>query len=128
MEDALKQRAFDDRSGEEVRDAFVAEAAKSDPHAFGELYDRYYDRVYRYVYHRVGHPSDAEDITGLVFMKALEAIPSYRTGKNGFAPSSVGGLCARKNSASFCRCGAVSASCASRSACTTASPVFLALA
>jgi RNA polymerase sigma-70 factor (ECF subfamily) len=86
MEDALDGRAFTVESGAETADALLAEAAKRDPHAFGELYDRYYVRVYRYVYHRLGNVADAEDVTGLVFMKALEALPSYRIGSNGFAP------------------------------------------
>jgi RNA polymerase sigma-70 factor (ECF subfamily) len=67
-------------------DAALAEAAKVDPHAFGELYERYYARVYRYVYHRLGNATDSEDITALVFMKALEALPSYQTRRNTFAP------------------------------------------
>lgn len=67
-------------------DALLAEAAKTDPHAFGELYERYYARVYRYVYHRVGNQADAEDISAVVFMKALEALPTFRSRQNGFAP------------------------------------------
>jgi len=86
MEDALHDRAFTNRLGEDAQDTHIAEAAKRDPHAFGELYDRYYTRVYRYTYHRVGSAADAEDITALVFMKALEALPSYQVGRNGFAP------------------------------------------
>lgn len=85
MEDALEPRAFAP-SDNEIEDARIAEAAKSDPGAFGELYERYYLRVYRYVYHRVGNSTDAEDITALVFMKALEALPTYRAGRSGFAP------------------------------------------
>ena len=86
MEDALPGRAFTDQSEVEVSDALVVEAAKTDPHAFGELYDRYYDRVYRYVYHRLGNETDAEDVTGVVFMKALEGLSSYQSGRSGFAP------------------------------------------
>lgn len=86
MEDALHGRAFDDETGVEVQDALLAEAAKKEPGAFGHLYDRYYARVYRYIYHRLGNTADAEDITALVFMKALEALPSYQPGRNGFAP------------------------------------------
>jgi RNA polymerase sigma-70 factor (ECF subfamily) len=29
---------------------------------------------------------EAEDVTALVFMKALEALPSYQSGRSGFAP------------------------------------------
>jgi RNA polymerase sigma-70 factor (ECF subfamily) len=85
MEDASEARAF---SADliESGDALIAEAAKSDPGAFGELYERYHTRVYRYVYHRLGNQADAEDVTALVFMKALEALPSYQPRRNGFAP------------------------------------------
>lgn len=86
VEDALEHRAFVLRSDVESEDGALAEWAKTDPGAFGELYERYYHRVYRYVYHRVSHTSDAEDITALVFVKALEALPSYHPGRNGFAP------------------------------------------
>jgi RNA polymerase sigma-70 factor (ECF subfamily) len=73
----------DTRGNEE---ACLAEAAKTDPGAFGELYERYYARVFRYVYHRLGNQADAEDVTALVFMKALEALPSYQPRRNSFAP------------------------------------------
>ena len=86
MEDALPARAFVVESRVEASDGMVAEAAKTDPHAFGELYERYYARVYRYVYHRVGHAADAEDLTAVVFMKSLEALHSYRCTTSGFAP------------------------------------------
>ncbi|MGH2447651.1 MAG: RNA polymerase sigma factor [Chloroflexota bacterium] len=67
------------------RDMRLAEAAKDDPQAFAELYEVYYPRVYRYIYHRLRHPADAEDVTGLVFMKALEGLPRYSSGGS-FAP------------------------------------------
>src|SRR5438270_13791254 len=86
MEDALEPRAFTLQVDHKAEDALIAEAARSDASAFAVLYERYYPRVYRYVFHRVGARSDAEDITGLVFMKALEALPSYQPGRNGFAP------------------------------------------
>src|SRR3954451_21389187 len=50
---------------------------RGDPEAFGSLFDVYYGPVYRYVAARVGRPSDAEDLTQLVFVKALEALPRY---------------------------------------------------
>jgi RNA polymerase sigma-70 factor (ECF subfamily) len=86
MEGALDAGSFPARTGPDTSDAAIAEAARSDPHAFGELYERYYARVYRYVYHRLGNPADAEDVTGLVFMKALEALSTYEPRRNGFAP------------------------------------------
>jgi RNA polymerase sigma-70 factor (ECF subfamily) len=70
----------------EADDAALADAARRDPAAFAHLYQRYYVRVYRYVYHRVGNVPDAEDITALVFMKSLEALPTYQVKRSSFAP------------------------------------------
>jgi RNA polymerase sigma-70 factor (ECF subfamily) len=51
--------------------------AKLEPEAFGELYERYVERIYNYIYFRIGNVHDAEDLTGKVFFKALEAIGNY---------------------------------------------------
>lgn len=53
-------------------------AAKSDPRAFGRLYDRYLQPVYRYLYSRLGNAHEAEDVTSLTFIAAYEALPKYR--------------------------------------------------
>ena len=55
----------------------VDEARAGDPWAYGRLFDHYHESVYRYVASRVHRPSDAEDLTQLVFVKALEALPRY---------------------------------------------------
>ena len=55
----------------------VAEARDGDTWAFGMLFDHYHDRVYRFIASRVQRPSDAEDLTQHVFVKALEALPRY---------------------------------------------------
>jgi RNA polymerase sigma-70 factor (ECF subfamily) len=52
--------------------------ARTDPEAFGQLYERYVERIYNYIYFRVGSVEDAEDLTAKVFMKALNAIGGYR--------------------------------------------------
>lgn len=54
------------------------EAAKKDPGAFGELYERYVDRIYSYIYHRVGNVHDAEDLTSRTFYRALSHIQGYK--------------------------------------------------
>ena len=41
------------------------------------LYEEYYDRIARYAYVRIGDRSEAEDIAGEVFLKALESLKSY---------------------------------------------------
>ena len=55
----------------------VAEARAGDAWAFGRLFDHYHLPVYRYIASRVHRPSDAEDLTQLVFVKVLEALPRY---------------------------------------------------
>ncbi len=56
----------------------LIERAKTDPDAFGELYERYIERIYNYVYFRVGSVHDAEDLTARVFLKALNNLSRYR--------------------------------------------------
>jgi len=55
----------------------LIERAKTDPQAFGELYQRYVDRIYNYVYHRTGDHHEAEDLTARVFFQALTNIRRY---------------------------------------------------
>jgi RNA polymerase sigma-70 factor (ECF subfamily) len=57
----------------------VAEARDGDTWAFGEIFDRYHEPVYRFIASRVQRPTDAEDLTQHVFVKALEALPRYET-------------------------------------------------
>ena len=61
---------------EEDEAALVARA-RTDPDAFGQLYESYVDRVYSYIYHRVGNVQDAEDLTARTFHRALEKFDSY---------------------------------------------------
>ena len=42
------------------------------------LYDEYFDRITRYIYVRLGDRSEAEDLAGDVFVKALESLKSYK--------------------------------------------------
>jgi RNA polymerase sigma-70 factor (ECF subfamily) len=55
----------------------VRAAQRGDPEAFGRIFDHYNGPVHRYVASRVGRPSDAEDLTQQIFVKALEALPRY---------------------------------------------------
>jgi len=65
------------RLDDEALDRLVLEAKGGDPRAFGRLFDEYHEPVFRFIANRVNRPSDAEDLTQLVFVKALEALPRY---------------------------------------------------
>jgi RNA polymerase sigma-70 factor, ECF subfamily len=62
---------------DETIDRLVLEAQQGDLGAFASIFDAYHVAVYRFVASRVGNPSDAEDLTQLVFVKALEALPRF---------------------------------------------------
>lgn len=61
----------------EPSDAELVAAVHRDPLAFDRLYRRYLPAVYRYVRARVATPDDAEDITSVAFMSALQSIGRY---------------------------------------------------
>jgi RNA polymerase sigma-70 factor (ECF subfamily) len=60
-----------------VDEVALVEQAKTDPEAFGLLYERYVDKIYNYVYYRTSDHQDAEDLTAKVFFRALKHIPRY---------------------------------------------------
>jgi RNA polymerase sigma-70 factor (ECF subfamily) len=62
---------------DETLDRLVADAKRGDSQAFGLLFDEYAGPIHRFIASRVNSPSDAEDLTQLVFVKALEALPRY---------------------------------------------------
>ena len=57
----------------------VTEAQRGDAWAFGMIFDHYHESIYRFIASRVHRPSDAEDLTQHVFVKALEALPRYES-------------------------------------------------
>jgi RNA polymerase sigma-70 factor, ECF subfamily len=62
---------------DETLDRLVAEAQAGNREAFGRIFDAFSGPVHRFIASRVYRPSDAEDLTQLVFVKALEALPRY---------------------------------------------------
>lgn len=62
---------------DETLNRLVADAQRGDREAFGRIFDAYAGPVHRFIASRVHRPSDAEDLTQLVFVKALEALPRY---------------------------------------------------
>jgi RNA polymerase sigma-70 factor (ECF subfamily) len=62
----------------------VRRAAAGDSDAFGKLYDLYVVVAHRRVAFKIRHAQDAEDVTGQVFVKALQNIQSYRADRGAF--------------------------------------------
>ncbi|MBV9181066.1 MAG: sigma-70 family RNA polymerase sigma factor [Acidobacteria bacterium] len=62
---------------QETDERLLVEAAKRDPHCFGQLYELHFHRVYAYVSRRVERREEAEDVTSEVFHHALGAIKSF---------------------------------------------------
>ena len=42
------------------------------------LYEQYYDRIVRYIFIRINDQSEAENLGGDVFLRALQSLDSYR--------------------------------------------------
>jgi len=55
----------------------VVERAKTQPEAFGQLYDRYYSVVLNYVFRRTLDVALAEELTSNTFFNALRALGGY---------------------------------------------------
>ncbi len=60
-----------------ISDRSLVDRAKRNRQAFIELYRRHYDQVFRYCQHRLFDRSTAEDITAIVFVKAMENIYQF---------------------------------------------------
>lgn len=62
----------------EQNEIALVRRARSDPRAFGELYEAHVDAVYRLARSRVRHHAEAEDITAQTFLRALEHLGRYQ--------------------------------------------------
>ena len=56
----------------------VKRAQQYNEEAFSELYELYFDKIYRYISLKIGNRIEAEDMTQLVFIKALHSISSFK--------------------------------------------------
>jgi len=63
-------------SHDNERDLVIA--AKVNPEAFGELYEKYVARIYNYHYRHTSSRTEAEDLTSRTFYRALRSLQSYR--------------------------------------------------
>jgi len=59
-------------------DRTLIHSAKSDPEAFGILFDRHFDPVFAYLFRRTGDWEASRDLASETFLKALKALPRYR--------------------------------------------------
>ncbi|MFL6016401.1 MAG: RNA polymerase sigma factor [Gaiellaceae bacterium] len=66
-------------------DAELLRAARTDAHAFRELYDRHAGRIYGYHLRRSGDPDAAHDLTGETFAEAWLARRRFRDRAGGSA-------------------------------------------
>ena len=53
--------------------------AKTDPEAFGRLYDQYYSKIFGYVLKRTGNLEISKDIVSETFIKALKNINKFKS-------------------------------------------------
>lgn len=67
------------------QDALIERARRGDPGALTAVYDQYVERIYNYIYHRVGNTQQAEDLTGQVFVRMLEAVKAGRSWQSSFS-------------------------------------------
>lgn len=64
----------------------IAQAQQGDAAALSAIYDQYAEKIYIYFYHRLGDRELAEDLTGDVFVRMVEAADTPR-----FANTSLSG-------------------------------------
>jgi RNA polymerase sigma-70 factor, ECF subfamily len=73
----VETQVSDDWSDQEP--ALIQEARRSAV-AFSPLYEHYFTRIYRYCWRRVRDHQEAEDLTSLIFIRALSKLPTYHGG------------------------------------------------
>jgi RNA polymerase sigma-70 factor (ECF subfamily) len=56
----------------------ITRAQRGEVNAIGRLYDRHRESIFRYLWLRLDDRQLAEDLTGDVFMRMLDALPRYR--------------------------------------------------
>src|SRR6187549_2685779 len=77
--DATKTAGSASRAEE---DALVRRAQKGDLAAYDELVRRYQERIYATVYHMTSNHEDANDLAQEAFIKAFQALKSFKGGSS----------------------------------------------
>lgn len=60
------------------RENEIIERSKTDPKAFGELYEAYFDRIYYFALRQTGDEDTAGDLASQTFVNALHHLPKYQ--------------------------------------------------
>ncbi len=68
---------MDNSSTQPQDDQNVKLAILGNRNAFANLYDQYYTALYRYFYFHLGNQQDAEDLAGVVFLKAWRSLNKF---------------------------------------------------
>ena len=76
----LREREASQSGDDGSSDIALALAARSDPLALTQLYERYFNAIYAYCYVRLNDREAAEDATSEVFLKLVASLPQYRGG------------------------------------------------
>jgi RNA polymerase sigma-70 factor (ECF subfamily) len=77
MQQTMTREKIDLRTSQD-EEAQQIRAARTEPQAFGQLYDRYAPSIYRYLLSRLGNVEEAQDITSQTFLTAFEVFPRYQ--------------------------------------------------
>ena len=75
---------MDNSSTQPQDDQNVKLAMLGNRNAFADLFDQYYASLYRYFYFHLGNQQDAEDLAGLVFLKAWQNMNTFDPAKGTF--------------------------------------------
>ena len=67
-----------------IADSSLVDRARNSRAAFVELYRMHYEMILRYCQHRLFDQAAAEDITSIVFIRAMEKLSSYSGDDSGF--------------------------------------------
>ncbi|MFA5736831.1 MAG: sigma-70 family RNA polymerase sigma factor [Candidatus Paceibacterota bacterium] len=62
---------------EEKIKGLINKAKNGDSHAFAKVYEQYFTPIYRFIFFKVGNREEAEDLTQMVFLKALKSLDGF---------------------------------------------------
>ncbi len=80
----MKQRKSWDFQESDIKE-LVSEAQRGSKKAFGKIYSLFFRKIYCYLYYRCLHRETAEDLTSMVFLKAMEKLSTFRKEEGNFS-------------------------------------------